>query len=58
LKAGNGKEIARSVWYSSAAAASTGAAFLMGTRKRVANIEPEVVEIEEPAGAPIECRLG
>jgi len=36
LKAGNGKEIARSVWYGSAAAAATGAAYLMGTRKRVA----------------------
>jgi len=54
LKAGNGKEIARSVWYGSAAAASTGAAFLMGTRKRVAPIEPKVVEAEEPAGSPVE----
>ncbi len=36
LKAGNGKEIARSVWYGSAAAAATGAAYLMGTRKRAA----------------------
>ena len=36
LKAGNGKEIARSVWYGSAAAAATGAAYLIGTRKRVA----------------------
>ena len=36
LKAGNGKEIARSIWYGSAAAAATGAAYLMGTRKRVA----------------------
>lgn len=36
LKAGNGKEIARSVWYGSAAAAATGAAYLMGTRKRTA----------------------
>jgi len=35
LKAGNGKEIARSVWYGSAAAAATGAAYLMGKRKRV-----------------------
>lgn len=34
LKAGNNKEIARSVWYSSAAAAATGAAYLMGKRKR------------------------
>lgn len=34
LKAGNGKEIARSVWYGSAAAAATGAAYLIGTRKR------------------------
>jgi len=36
LKAGNGKEIARSIWYGSAAAAATGAAYLMGTRKRAA----------------------
>jgi len=34
LKAGNGKEIARSVWYGSAATAATGAAYLMGKRKR------------------------
>ena len=34
LKAGNGKEIARSIWYGSAATAATGAAYLMGTRKR------------------------
>ncbi len=38
LKAGNGKEIARSVWYGSAAAAAAGAAYLMGTRKRVAPV--------------------
>jgi len=35
LKAGNHKEIARSRWYGSAAAAATGAAYLMGKRKRV-----------------------
>ena len=34
LKAGNGKEIARSVWYGSAATAATGAAYLIGNRKR------------------------
>ena len=34
LKAGNGKEIARSIWYGSAATAATGAAYLIGTRKR------------------------
>ena len=34
LRAGNHKEIARSVGYASAAAASTGAAYLIGTRKR------------------------
>lgn len=54
LKAGNGKEIARSVWYGSAAAAATGAAYLMGTRKRVAAIAPTPVEDVVPAGAPIE----
>ena len=36
LKAGNGQEIARSVWFGSAAAAATGAAYVMGTRKRSA----------------------
>ena len=36
LKAGNGREIARSVWFGSAAAAATGAAYVMGTRKRSA----------------------
>ncbi|WP_427451803.1 DUF1508 domain-containing protein [Litorimonas sp. WD9-15] len=38
LKAGNHKEIARSVWYGSAAAAAAGAAYLMGTRKRAAAV--------------------
>ena len=38
LRAGNHKEIARSVGYASAAAASTGAAYLIGTRKR-ANVK-------------------
>ena len=36
LRAGNHKEIARSVGYGSAAAAVTGAAYLMGTRRRPA----------------------
>lgn len=36
LHARNGKEIARSVWFGSAAAAATGAAYVMGTRKRAA----------------------
>ena len=35
LRAGNHKEIARSVGYGSAAAAAAGAAYLMGTRRRV-----------------------
>jgi uncharacterized protein YegP (UPF0339 family) len=34
LRAGNNKEIARSVGYGSAAAAAAGAAYLLGTRKR------------------------
>lgn len=34
LRAGNNKEIARSIGYGSAAAAAAGAAYLMGTRKR------------------------
>ncbi len=34
LKAGNGKEIARSVWYGSAASAAAGAAYLLGKRKK------------------------
>ena len=34
LRAGNHKEIARSVGYASAAAAATGAAYLIGTRRR------------------------
>ena len=50
LKAGNGKEIARSVWYGSAAAAATGAAYLMGTRKR-ATPKPKVKA--KPKAAPI-----
>jgi len=48
LKAGNGKEIARSVWYGSAAAAATGAAYLMGTRKR-----PKPKAKAKPKAAPI-----
>lgn len=50
LKAGNGKEIARSVWYGSAAAAATGAAYLMGTRKRPA---PKPKAKAKPKAAPI-----
>ena len=48
LKAGNGKEIARSAWYGSAAAAATGAAYLMGTRKR-----PKPKAKIKPKAAPI-----
>ena len=48
LKAGNGKEIARSIWYGSAAAAATGAAYLMGTRKR-----PTRKKKVKPKAAPI-----
>ena len=48
LKAGNGKEIARSIWYGSAAAAATGAAYLMGTRKR-----PTPKKKVKPKAAPI-----
>jgi len=36
LKAANGREIARSVWYGSAAAAATGAAYVMGKQMRAA----------------------
>jgi len=50
LKAGNGKEIARSVWYGSAAAAATGAAYLMGTRKRPA---PKSKVKARPKAAPV-----
>jgi len=52
LKAGNGKEIARSAWYGSAAAAATGAAYLMGTRKRVAP-KPRPKAKPKPKAAPI-----
>ena len=52
LKAGNGKEIARSIWYGSAAAAATGAAYLMGTRKRVAP-KPRVKAKPKIKAAPI-----
>jgi len=56
LKAGNGKEIARSVWYASAASAATGAAYLMGTRKRVkpkarAQVKPRVAKAAPIAAA-------
>jgi len=49
LKAGNGKEIARSVWYGSSAAAATGAAYLMGKRKRT-KPKPRTVK---PAPKPV-----
>ncbi|MDA8708153.1 YegP family protein [Hellea sp.] len=56
LKAGNGKEIARSVWYGSAAAAATGAAYLMGTRKRPAAkpkaAKPVVAAVPKPKAKP------
>jgi len=56
LKAGNGKEIARSVWYASAASAATGAAYLIGTRKRVkpkarAQVKPRVAKAAPIAAA-------
>jgi uncharacterized protein YegP (UPF0339 family) len=50
LKAGNGKEIARSIWYGSAAAAATGAAYLMGTRKRpVKKANPKAIPVAKAA---------
>jgi uncharacterized protein YegP (UPF0339 family) len=55
LKAGNGKEIARSIWYGSAAAAATGAAYLMGTRNRVApkpKVAPVVAAAAVASAAP------
>jgi len=54
LKAGNGKEIARSVWYGSAAGAATGAAYLIGTRKRAKpkpRSKPRVVKAAPIAAA-------
>lgn len=50
LKAGNHKEIARSVWYGSAATAATGAAYLMGTRKRAVKktLKPKPVPVVTP----------
>jgi len=54
LKAGNGKEIARSVWYGSAAGAVTGAAYLIGTRKRAKpkpRSKPRVVKAAPIAAA-------
>lgn len=35
IKAGNGKEVARSIWYGSAAAAAAGAAYLWGGGKKI-----------------------
>ena len=45
LRAGNNKEIARSVGYGSAAAAVTGAAYLMGKRRRVS---PKPTAVTKP----------
>lgn len=54
LKAGNHKEIARSVWYGSAAAATAGAAYLMGRRTRVAPLSPKPsAPLAAVAGAPL-----
>lgn len=52
LRAGNNKEIARSVGYGSAAAAAAGAAYLLGTRKRAKPAAP-VVSASPKAAAPI-----
>ena len=52
LKAGNGKEIARSIWYGSAAAAATGAAYLIGSRKRSAP-KPKVAKVAPIAAAAV-----
>lgn len=54
LKAGNHKEIARSIWYGSAAAAATGAAYLMGKRARVIPLTPKVsAPLAAVVGAPL-----
>ncbi|MEE9348041.1 MAG: YegP family protein [Robiginitomaculum sp.] len=52
LKAGNHQEIARSPWFASAAAATTGAAYLLGTRKRAA-VKPKVKTKPKVKAAPI-----
>lgn len=51
LKAGNHQEIARSRWYGSAAAAATGAAYLMGKRKRGAAAPVAAVAAVAAVGA-------
>ncbi len=59
LKAGNGKEIARSVWFGSAAAAATGAAYVMGTRKRAAKKpKPAPKTASAKKAAPIVAAAG
>jgi len=51
LRAGNHKEIARSVGYGSAAAAVAGAAYIMGTRRRPAAkpkaAKPKVTKVKK-----------
>ncbi|MEP4051536.1 MAG: DUF1508 domain-containing protein [Litorimonas sp.] len=51
LRAGNHKEIARSVGYGSAAAALAGADYLLGTRRRVSREAPKTVAAPVVAGA-------
>ena len=63
LRAGNHKEIARSVGYGSAAAAVTGAAYLMGTRRRPAAkpkaAKPKLTKVKKTvvkkAAAPVKA---
>ena len=55
LRAGNNKEIARSVGYGSAGAALAGAAYLLGTRQRVKAAKPiEPVRSAEVKPAPMD----
>ena len=49
LHAGNHKEIARGVWYGSAAAAATGMAYLLGTKKASA---PKAKPVAKPKPKP------
>ena len=51
LRAGNNKEIARSVGYGSAAAATAGAAYLLGTRKRAAAAPKPAPKPKPPVAA-------
>ena len=54
LRAGNNKEIARSIAYGSAAAATAGAAYLLGTRKRSApKPKPPAPKPATPKAAPV-----